>query len=210
MKLITSITVQQADHDEVIDNAADQIGRAANQAFLFFIRKEIQGWKNLTLLCSWGLSRLSDKHGPIFNEVKGSAIAVFRKGCQQETEFVQELIKTQLTDRLDARWKIHDQAIAWFNAQTQAFLSDNPDEDISDVEAEDQALNISAGLEEITTVAEAEVSFEPDPLDDELDTQEDLTPVLAIAEGKNRSTRKKAEPSISRLLRQEDAKYSKP
>ncbi|BDM83235.1 hypothetical protein AM10699_60960 (plasmid) [Acaryochloris marina MBIC10699] len=72
MKLITSITVKQADHTEVIDSAATQVGLAANKAFLFVIRKEIQGWKNFTALCSWGLSKVSQKHGPIFEEVVDS------------------------------------------------------------------------------------------------------------------------------------------
>ena len=52
MKLITSVKIQQADHTEVIDSAATQVGQAANKAFLFVIRKEIQGWKNFTALCS--------------------------------------------------------------------------------------------------------------------------------------------------------------
>lgn len=217
MKLITSITVQQADHDEVIDNAADQIGRAANRAFLFFIRKEIQGWKNLTLLCSWGLSRLSDKHGPIFNEVKESAIAVYRKGCQQETEFVQELIKTQLTDRLDARWKIHDQAIAWFNDQTQAFLADNPVEDDSEGGSDDQVLDLTEEGQQTTPVVEDEPSItlldetpvpvldppvDPDPLDDGLGTEEDSIPVSVASTIQRRNSR----TSIADLIKEEAAK----
>ncbi|UJB73143.1 hypothetical protein HRE53_31035 (plasmid) [Acaryochloris sp. 'Moss Beach'] len=217
MKLITSITVKQADHNEVIDTAATQVGQAANKAFLFVIRKEIQGWKNFTALCSWGLSKVSQKHGPIFEEVKGNAVAVFRKGCQQETVFVQALIKTQLTDRIDAHWELHNKAIDWFKVQTQAFLADSPVEDTSEVVAEDLAPDSSADLEEAVAEVEEPISeveespvmvFDPDPLDDELAVPQDPTPVVASGGDKRRTAKKKVESSISGLLRQEDAKYS--
>ncbi len=220
MKLITSVRIEQADHNEVIDTAATQVGRAANTAFLFVINKEIQGWKNFTTLCSWGLSRLGDKHGPIFDEVKGSAIAVYRKGCSQETAFVQGLIKTQLTDRLDARWKQHDKAFDRFKAQTQAFLADSPVEDGSEVESEEPLPDITEEL--VTSVAEVEEPVsevpespvvvldppvDPDPLDDdEMSIPEDPTPVQASAGGKRRTTRKKVESSLSGLIRKEAAK----
>ena len=206
MKLITSIKLQQADHTEVIDSAATQVGLAANKAFLFVIRKEIQGWKNFTALCSWGLSKVSQKHGPIFDEVKGHTVAVFRKGCQQETAFVQALIKTQLTDRVDAHWKLHDKAIDWFKVQTQAFLADSPVEDTSEAKAEDQASDVTEDLEEIAPVGEDEKSItiidespvpvldppiEPDPLDDELSIPEDLSPV-PVSSGSKRKTGAKA------------------
>ena len=218
MKLITSVKLEQADHTQVIDTAATQVGRAANKAFLFVINKEIQGWKNLTLVCSWGLSRLGDKHGPIFDEVKGSAIAVYHKGCRQETAFVQGLIRTQLTDRLDAHWKLHDEAIAWFKAQTQAFLGENPVEDIAEVESEEQAPEITeepAPVVEVEEpVSEVEESpvvvldppVDPDPLDDEMMIPEDPTPVQASTGGKRRTTRKKVESSLSDMMRKEAAK----
>ena len=220
MKLITSVKIEQADHTQVIDTAATQVGRAANKAFLFVINKEIQGWKNFTTLCSWGLSRLGDKHGPIFDEVRGSAIAVYRKGCSQETAFVQGLIQTQLTDRLDAHWELHDEAIKWFKAQTQAFLVDSPVEDGSEVESEELSPDITEEL--ATPVAEVEEPasevpespvvvldppVDPDPLDDdEMSIPEDPTPVQASAGGKRRTTRKKVESSLSGLIRKEAAK----
>lgn len=218
MKLITRIQVQQADHTKVIDTAATQVGRAANKAFLFVIHKEIQGWKNFTALCSWGLSKVSQKHGPIFDEVKGRTVAVYRKGCRQETVFVQALIKTQLTDRLDAHWKLHDKAIDWFKVQTQAFLADSPVEDISEVEAEELAPDLTEDLEQAAPVAEDEEPsitmldeapvpvldppVEPDPLDDELGVPQDPTPVVA----KGRTAKKKVESSLSSMMRKEAAK----
>ncbi|QUY45796.1 hypothetical protein HRE53_29405 (plasmid) [Acaryochloris sp. 'Moss Beach'] len=217
MRLITSIQVKQAEHTEVIDTAATQVGLAANKAFLFVIRKEIQGWKNLTALISWGLSKVEQKHGPIFEEVKGRTVAVFRKGCQQETVFVQGLIKTQLTDRLDAHWELHDKAIDWFKVQTQAFLADSPVEDTSEVDAEDQAPDVAEDLEELASVAEVEepiseveespvLVFDPDPLDDELGVPQNPTPVVASGGGKRRTAKKKVESSLSSMMREEAAK----
>ncbi|QUY45455.1 hypothetical protein [Acaryochloris marina] len=215
MKLITSVKIQQADHTEVIDTAATQVGQAANKAFLFVIRKEIQGWKNFTALCSWGLSKVSQKHGPIFEEVKGNAVAVFRKGCQQETVFVQALIKIQLTDRIDAHWELHDKAIAWFKVQTQAFLADSPVEDTSEVVAEDLAPDSSEDLEEAVAEVEEPISeveespvmvFDPDPLDDELAVPQDPTPVVTSGGGKSRTAKKKVESSLSSMMRREAAK----
>ncbi|MGR3280325.1 hypothetical protein ACSYAD_35320, partial [Acaryochloris marina NIES-2412] len=141
------------------DSAAKKVGLAASKAFLFVIRKEVQGWKNFTILCSWGLSKVGQKHGPIFDEVKGRTIAVYRKGCQQETVFVQALIKSQLTDRIDAHWELHDKAIDWFKVQTQAFLADSPVKDTSEVEAEDLAPDVSEDLEEIAPVTGDEESM---------------------------------------------------
>ena len=122
MKLITHVKIEQADHTQVIDSAATQVGWAANKAFLFVVDKEIQGWRNFTILCSWALSKVGQKHRPIFDEVKGSAVAVFRKGCQQETACVQKLIKSQITDRIDAHWKLHDKAIKWFKDPNKGIL----------------------------------------------------------------------------------------
>ncbi|MGR3279845.1 hypothetical protein ACSYAD_32850, partial [Acaryochloris marina NIES-2412] len=213
--LITSIQVKQADHTEVIDTAATQVGLAANKAFLFAIRKEIQGWKNFTALCSWGLSKVEQRHGPIFDEVKERTVAVYRKGCQQETAFVQKLIKTQLTDRIDAHWELHDKAIDWFKVQTQAFLADNPVEDASEVEAEDKARDITEDLEEIEPVDEGEepiseveespvLVFDPDPLDDELGVPQDPTPVVASGGGKRRTGSKRV--TLADVMKQEAAK----
>ena len=219
MKLITSVKIQQADHTEVIDTAATQVGLAANKAFLFVIRKEIQGWKNFTALCSWGLSKVSQKHGPIFDEVKERTVAVYRKGCQQETAFVQGLIKTQLTDRIDAHWKLHDQALDWFKVQTQAFLADSPVEVTSDDEAEDLAPDITEDLEEIVQVVEDEDSMtilnespvpvldppvDPDPLDDELAVPQDPTPAVASGGGKRRTGTKRV--TLADVMKQEAAK----
>ena len=222
MKLITSITVKQADHTEVIDTAATQVGLAANKAFLFVIRKEIQGWKNFTALISWSLSKVGQKHGPIFEEVKGRTIAVYRKGCQQETVFVQALIKSQLTDRIDAHWELHDKAIDWFKVQTQAFLADSPVKDTSEVVAEDQAPDVLEDLEQATPVedleeptSEVEESpvpvldppVDPDPLDDELAVPQDPTPAAASGSGgKRRTAKKKVESSLSSMMRKEAAK----
>ncbi|MGR3280772.1 hypothetical protein ACSYAD_37580, partial [Acaryochloris marina NIES-2412] len=50
----------------------------------------------------------------------------------------------------------HDKAIDWFKVQTQAFLADSPDEDISEVEAEDQAPDVSEDLAQAEPVVEAE------------------------------------------------------
>ena len=218
MKLITSVKIQQADHTEVIDTAATQVGQAANKAFLFVIRKEIQGWKNFTALCSWGLSKVSQKHGPIFEEVKERTVAVYRKGCQQETAFVQGLIKTQLTDRIDAHWELHDKAIDWFKDQTHAFLADSPTDDISEVEAEDLAPDISEDLEEAEPVADEESMtildessvpvldppVDPDPLDDELAVPQDPTPAVASGSGKRRSGSKRV--TLADVMKQEAAK----
>ncbi|ABW31436.1 hypothetical protein [Acaryochloris marina] len=217
MKLITSITVKQADHNEVIDTAATQVGLAANKAFLFVIRKEIQGWKNFTALCSWGFSKVSQKHGPIFEEVKERTVAVYRKGCQQETVFVQALIKTQLTDRIDAHWKLHEKAIDWFKVQTQAFLADNPVEDTSEVEAEDLAPDVSDDLGQAEPVAEESMTIldeapvpvldppvDPDPLDDELAVPQDPTPVVASGSGKRRTGTKRV--TLADVMKQEAAK----
>ncbi|KAI9129979.1 hypothetical protein [Acaryochloris sp. CCMEE 5410] len=216
MKLITSITVKQADHTEVIDTAATQVGLAANKAFLFVIRKEIQGWKNFAALCSWGLSKVSQKHGPIFDEVKGRTVAVYRKGCQQETAFVQALIKSQLIDRIDAHWELHDKAIDWFKDQTQAFLADSPTEDTSDDEAEDLAPDITEDLEETAPVAEEESMtildeapvpvldppVDPDPLDDELAVPQDPTPVGASGSGKRRTGSKSKKLTHSEMMKE--------
>ena len=219
MKLITSVKIQQADHTEVIDTAATQVGLAANKAFLFVIRKEIQGWKNFTALISWGLSKVSQKHGPIFEEVKERTVAVFRKGCQQETAFVQSLIKSQLTDRIDAHWKLHDQAIDWFKDQTQAFLADSPVEDTSEVEVEDLAPDVLGDLGQAEPVAEVEESMtildessvpvldppvDPDPLDDELAVPQDPTPVVASGGGKRRTGTKRV--TLADVMKQEAAK----
>ncbi|QUY45529.1 hypothetical protein [Acaryochloris marina] len=217
MKLITNVKIEQSASTEVIDSAAKKVGMAASQVFLFVIHKEIQGWKNFTILCSWGLSKVSQKHGPIFDEVKGNAVAVFRKGCRQETLFIQTLIKTQLTDRIDAHWELHDKAIDWFKVQTQAFLADSPVEDTSEVEAEDQAPDVLADLEEVASVAEVEkpiseveessvMVFDPDPLDDELAVPQDPTPVVASGGGKRRTAKKKVESSLSSMMREEAAK----
>ncbi|MGR3278505.1 hypothetical protein ACSYAD_25760 [Acaryochloris marina NIES-2412] len=219
MKLITSITVKQADHTQVIDTAATKVGLAANKAFLFVIRKEIQGWKNFTALCSWGLSKVEQRHGPIFDEVKERTVAVYRKGCQQETAFVQKLIKTQLTDRIDAHWKLHDKAIDWFKVQTQAFLADSPVEDTSEVDAAEQAPDSSADLGEAQPMAEDEETIlddspvpvldppvEPDPLDDELAVPQDPAPAVASGGGKRRTAKKKVESSLSSMMRKEAAK----
>ena len=215
MKLITSVKIQQADHTEVIDTAATQVGLAANKAFLFVIHKEIQGWKNFTALCAWGLSKVSQKHGPIFDEVKGCTVAVFRKGCQQETAFVQALIKTQLTDRIDAHWKLHDKAIDWFKVQTQAFLADNPVEGTS----EEQASDVSEDLEEISPVTEEGESMtildeapvpvldppvDPDPLDDELAILQDPTPAVASGGSKRKTGAKRV--TLADVMKQEAAK----
>ncbi|KAI9129555.1 hypothetical protein [Acaryochloris sp. CCMEE 5410] len=215
MKLITSVKIQQADHTEVIDSAATQVGQAANKAFLFVIRKEIQGWKNFTALCSWGLSKVSQKHGPIFEEVKERTVAVYRKGCQQETAFVQALIKTQLTDRIDAHWELHDKAIDWFKAQTQAFLADSPVKEASEVEAEDLAPDISADLGEAEPMAEDEETIldespvldppvDPDPLDDELAVPQDPTPAVASGGSKRRTGSKRV--TLADVMKQEAAK----
>ncbi|ABW32222.1 hypothetical protein [Acaryochloris marina] len=218
MKLITSVKIQQADHTEVIDSAATQVGLVANKAFLFVIRKEIQGWKNFTALCSWGLFKVSQKHGPIFEEVKERTVAVYRKGCQQETAFVQALIKTQLTDRIDAHWNLHDQALDWFKVKTQAFLADNPVEDTSEVEAEDLTPDITEDLEEAAPVAEEESMtildessvpvldppVDPDPLDDELAVPQDPTPVVASGSGKRRTGTKRV--TLADVMKQEAAK----
>ncbi|ABW32619.1 hypothetical protein [Acaryochloris marina] len=219
MKLITSVKIQQADHTEVIDTAATQVGLAANKAFLFVIRKEIQGWKNFTALCSWGLSKVSQKHSPIFEEVKERTVAVYRKGCQQETAFVQALIKSQLTDRVDAHWELHDKAIDWFKDQTHAFLADSPTDDISEVEAEDLAPDISEDLEEAVTVAEESMTIldeapvpvldppvDPDPLDDELAVPQDPTPAVVSGEGKRRTGSKRV--TLADVMKQEAAKSS--
>ncbi|ABW33147.1 hypothetical protein [Acaryochloris marina] len=225
MKLITSIKLQQADHTEVIDSAATQVGLAANKAFLFVVRKEIQGWKNFTALCSWCLSKVSQKHGPIFEEVKERAVAVYRKGCQQETAFVQALIKSQITDRLDAHWKLHDQAIDWFKDQTQAFLADSPVEDTSEVEVEDLSPDSSEDLEEIAPVDEGEEPsmtildeapvpvlgppVDPDPLDDELTVPQDPTPVVASGGGKRRTRNKSKRTPLGAMMLSQ-AKTGKP
>ena len=126
MKLITSVKIEQVDHTQVINTAATKVGRAANKAFLFVIHKKIQGWHNLMALCSWGLSRVGEKHGPIFDEVKGSAIAVYKHGCKKQSALVQRLIKVQITDRIDAHWELHNQALKWFMDQTTAILNDEP------------------------------------------------------------------------------------
>ena len=217
MKLITSVKIEQADHTQVIDTAATQVGLAANKAFLFVIRKEIQGWKNFTALCSWGLFKVSQKHGPIFDEVKERTVAVYRKGCQQETAFVQGLIKSQLTDRINAHWELHDKAIDWFKAQTQAFLADSPTEDVSEVEAEDLTPDFTEDLEEIAPVAEESMTIldeapvpvldppvDPDPLDDELAVPQDLTPAVASGGGKRRSGSKRV--TLADVMKQEAAK----
>ncbi|KAI9129643.1 hypothetical protein [Acaryochloris sp. CCMEE 5410] len=217
MKLITSVKIQQAEHTEVIDTAATQVGLAANKAFLFVIRKEIQGWKNFTALCSWGLSKVSQKHGPIFEEVKERTVAVYRKGCQQETVLVQALIKPSSRIGLMPHWKLHDKAIDWFKVQTQAFLADSPVEDTSEVEAEDLAPDISEDLEEIANVAEVGESMtildespvldppvDPDPLDDELAVPQDPTPVEASGSGKRRTGTKRV--TLADVMKQEAAK----
>ncbi|MGR3279246.1 hypothetical protein ACSYAD_29710 [Acaryochloris marina NIES-2412] len=220
MKLITSVKIEQSASTEVIDSAAKKVGLAASKAVLFVIRKEVQGWKNFTILCSWGLSKVSQKHGPIFEEVKGRTIAVYRKGCQQETAFIQALIKSQLTDRIDAHWELHDKAIDWFKDQTQAFLADNPTEDTSEVEAAEQAPDSLEDLEEAAPVAEEESMtvlgeapvpvldppVDPDPLDDELAVPQDPTPVVASGGGKRRTAKKKVESSLSAMIRKEAAK----
>ena len=219
MKLITSVKIQQSASTEVIDSAAKKVGLAASKAFLFVIRKEVQGWKNFTILCSWGLSKVGQKHGPIFEEVKGRTIAVYRKGCQQETVFVQALIKSQLTDRIDAHWELHDKAIDWFKVQTQAFLADSPVKDTSEVVAEDQAPDSLEDLEEIAPMAEESTTIldeapvpvldppvDPDPLDDELAVPQDPTPIVASGSGKRRTAKKKVESSLSSMMRKEAAK----
>ncbi|MGR3279277.1 hypothetical protein ACSYAD_29870, partial [Acaryochloris marina NIES-2412] len=171
------------------------------------------------ILCSWGLSKVSQKHGPIFEEVKERTVAVYRKGCQQETAFVQGLIKSQLTDRIDAHWELHDNAIDWFKVQTQAFLADSPVRDTSEVEAEDQAPDVLEDLEQATPVAEAEEPsitildetpvpvldppVDPDPLDDELGVPQDPTPVVAGG-GKRRSGSKRV--TLADVMKQEAAK----
>ncbi|KAI9129090.1 hypothetical protein [Acaryochloris sp. CCMEE 5410] len=219
MKLITSVKIQQAEHTEVIDTAATQVGLAANKAFLFIIRKEIQGWKNFTALVSWGLSKVSQKHGPIFEEVKERTVTVYRKGCQQESAFVQALIKTQITDRIDAHWELHDKAIDWFKAQTQAFLADSPTEDNSEVGAEDLAPDVAEAVEQAVPVDEVEESIavldespvqvldppvDPDPLDDELAVPQDPTPVVASGGGKRRTGTKRV--TLADVMKQEAAK----
>ncbi|MGR3277532.1 hypothetical protein ACSYAD_20755 [Acaryochloris marina NIES-2412] len=222
MKLITSVKIQQSASTEVIDSAAKKVGLAASKAFLFVIRKEVQGWKNFTILCSWGLSKVGQKHGPIFEEVKGRTVAVYRKGCQQETAFVQGLIQTQLTDRIDAHWELHDKAIDWFKIQTQAFLADSPVKDTSEVVAEDQAPDVSEDLEETVPVAEVvepsitildespvpvlDPPVDPDPLDDELAVPQDPAPVVASTGGKRRTGTKKV--TLADVMKQEAAKSS--
>ena len=143
---------------------------------------------------------MSQKHGPIFEEVKERTVAVYRKGCQQETVFVQALIKTQLTDRIDAHWKLHEKAIDWFKVKTQEFLADSPTEDTSEVEAEDLAPGITEDLGQAVTVAEESMTIldeapvpvldppvDPDPLDDELAVPQDPTPAVVSGEGKRRT-----------------------
>ncbi|MGR3279606.1 hypothetical protein ACSYAD_31565, partial [Acaryochloris marina NIES-2412] len=174
-----------------------------------------------TALCSWGLSKVSQKHGPIFEEVKGRTIAVYRKGCQQETAFVQALIKSQLTDRIDAHWELHDKAIDWFKTQTQAFLADSPVEDTSEVGTEDQVHEVTEDLAQAVPVVESEAPItildeapvpvldppvDPDPLDDELAVPQDPDPVVVSGGGKRRTAKKKVESSLSSMMRKEAAK----
>ncbi|NJM66898.1 MAG: hypothetical protein HC851_15140 [Acaryochloris sp. RU_4_1] len=209
MKLITSITFKQADHTQVIDTAAIQIGRAANKAFLFVVEKEIQGWKNLMVLCSWWLSKVGRKHGSIFQEVKGSAIALYRHGCKKETAFFQELIKAQITAKVDAHWELHDKAIKWFKAQTQAFLADKPAKNTSEAKSEDQTSDISEEVEkapvtEVTPISEEDEPpvqvLDPPVEDAEMAIPEDPAPVLA----KRRGTRK----TVADLIKEEAGKAS--
>ncbi|BDM83238.1 hypothetical protein AM10699_60990 (plasmid) [Acaryochloris marina MBIC10699] len=152
-----------------------------------------------------------------FTEVKGRTVAVFRKGCQQETVFVQALIKTQITDRIDAHWELHDKAIDWFKVQTQAFLADSPTEDTSEVEAEEQSPDVSEDLEEVAPVTEESMTIldeapgpvldppvDPDPLDDELGVPQDPTPVVASGGGNRRSGSKRV--TLADVMKQEAAK----
>ena len=178
---ITSVKIEQAEHTQVIDSAATKLGLAANKVFLFVIHKEIQGWRNFKTIISWGLSKVGETHGPIFDEVKGRAVAVYRKGCQQETVFVQGLIKTQLTDRIDAHWKLHDQAIDWFKVQTQAFLDEAP-------------------------VPVLDPPVEPDPLGDELIIPEDPAPIQVATWNKRRSGAKSKRVTLADVMKQEAAK----
>ncbi|MGR3279616.1 hypothetical protein ACSYAD_31625, partial [Acaryochloris marina NIES-2412] len=128
------------------------------------------------------------------------------------------LIQTQLTDRIDAHWELHDKAIGWFKVQTQAFLADSPVEDTSEVEAEDQAPDITEDLEETVPVDEEAMTIldespvpvldppvDPDPLDNELSVPQDPAPVVASGK-KRRTAKKKVESSLSSMMRKEAAK----
>lgn len=210
MKLITSIKVEQADHTEVIDTTAAKVGALASKAFLFVVDKEIQGWKNLIVLCSWGLSRVGDKHLSIFKEVKGSAIALYRKGCQQETAFFQELIKTQVTAKVDAHWELHDKVLKWFKAKVDDFLAEKPVEGTDEVKPE-QPTAVMQDLEAALPVTKPNqpISKDDSPIqvldlpdeDAELAIPEDPAPVSA----KRRAARKPT-ASIADLIKQEAAK----
>lgn len=231
MKLITSIDVQRTDHEEVIDSTATKIGLMANKIFLFIINKEMQGWKNLMVLLSWGFSEMKKHYGPISVDVTESAIAIFKKGCQRETAFVQGQFKTQIIDRIDAHWGLHNRAMAWFNAQTQAFLNDQPlelpciikpilegsSQPESSVPSEEPSPDISdAPVQDLPVEEMQELGSDDGPVisDDEPTTTvleqvpnngdlEDSTPIPVVTGKKPQTQSKSKKPTLTSMMKKQ-------
>ncbi|NJM67024.1 MAG: hypothetical protein HC851_15815 [Acaryochloris sp. RU_4_1] len=218
MKLITSIKIDLADHTEVIDSAATQVGHLASQVALAVFSRAAQDAQRVigyggtirSLVDTKLLAYREAQVKPVLNEVKESAIALYRKGCQQETAFFQELIKTQVTAKVDAHWELHDKVLKWFKAKVDDFLAEKPVEGTDEVKPE-QPTAVMQDLEAALPVTKPNqpISKDDSPIqvldlpdeDAELAIPEDPAPVSA----KRRAARKPT-ASIADLIKQEAAK----
>ncbi|NJM67647.1 MAG: hypothetical protein HC851_19230 [Acaryochloris sp. RU_4_1] len=218
MKLITSIKIEQADHTQVIDSAATQVGHLASQVALAVFNRAAQdaqrviayGGTTRSLVDAKVLAYRETQVVPAWEEVKESAIALYRKGCQQETAFFQELIKTQITAKVDAHWELHDRALKWFKAKVDEFLTEKPVEGTNEVEPE-QPIAVTQKLEAALPVTKPDRPISKDdspiqvldpPVDDSLEDELAIPDDPAPVPAKRRAARK----TVADLIKEEAAK----
>jgi hypothetical protein len=223
MKLITKIEVHQADHTEVIDSAATQVGQLATRAALAIFNRAAKdaqriigyGGATRSLVDARVLEYRETKVVPAWEEVKGSAIALLNHSRNRAQSYLQGLIEQHVVRPLDSRWEVHRQQVERLRGWVAQFTSEIPIEEATPTEAEseDLAPNTTGDADHSQPIAEVgepvdegdEFSIQvldPDPLEDEEQSiPKDSAPVPA----KRRTTRKPT-ASIAALIKEEAGK----
>jgi hypothetical protein len=227
MKLITKIEVHQADHTEVIDQAATQVGTLASKAALAFFNRAAQdaqqiigyGGQARAIVDVKVVAYRETQIKPVLAEAKGGAIALLDHSKNRAQVYFQGLLQEHVTHPLDSRWEVHRQQVEGLRGWVAQFTSEIPIEEATPTEAEseDLAPNTTGNADHSQPIAEVgepvdegdEFSIQvldppvDDPLEDEMAIPEDPAPVPATA--KRRTTRK-ATASIADLIKEEAGK----
>lgn len=204
MKLITSITIKQADHTQVIDTAATQVGSLASKAALALFNQAAQdaqkvigyGGQARGIVNAKVLAYRETQVVPVIEEIKESAIAILNHSKTRAQGYVQGLLEQHVTRPLASRWEVHRHQVEGLREWVAQLTSERPVKKAPAVEPEpEQAL-----VTEVDPIAEVDEPIQvlDPPVEDELAIPDDPAPVAA----KRRAARK----TVADLIKEEVGK----